>query len=137
MRFSYKTVKSLCKLTTEARIQIQRTKNIQESLERVTWSAKTEPLGIKDYQKQWQDFNIVPNTTILDHLILKLRELTKSKSKYIDFDELKSDMEFLQEYCEEQSWSDVTRWLTNIDSTLRETFSHYMEELKNLKKTKD
>jgi hypothetical protein len=46
-------------------------------------------------------------------------------------------MEFLQEYCEEQSWSDVTRWLTNIDSTLRETFSHYMEELKNLKKTKD
>jgi len=137
MRFSYKTVKSLCKLTTEARIQIQRTKNIQESLERVKWSTKTEPLALKDYQKQWQDFNIVPNTTTLDHLILKLKELTKSKSKYIDFDELKSDMEFLQEYYEEQSWSDVTRWLTNIDSTLRETFSHYMEELKNLKKTKD
>ena len=137
MRFSYKTVKSLCKLTVEARIQIQRTKNIQENLERVTWSATIEPLGLKDFQKQWQDFNIVPNTTILDHLILKLRELIKSKSKYIDFDKLKSDMEFLQEYYEEQSWNDTTRWLTNIDSTLRETFSHYMEELKNLKKTKD
>ena len=130
MRFSYKTVKSLCKLTTEARIQIQRTKNIQESLERVQWSTKAKPLGLKDYQKQWQDLNITPNTTTLDHLILKLKELTKSKSKHIDFDELKSDMEFLQEYYEEQSWSDVTRWLTNIDSTLRETFSHYMETLK-------
>jgi hypothetical protein len=130
MRFSYKTVKSLCKLTTEARMQIQRTKNIQESLERIKWSAKTELLGLKNYQKQWQNFNIAPNTTTLNHLILKLRELTKSKSKHIDFDELTSDMEFLQEYYEEQSWSDVTRWLTNIDSTIRETFSHYMETLK-------
>ncbi len=130
MRFSYKTVKSLCKLTTEARIQIQKTKNIQESLERLKWSVKTEPLELKDYQKQWQAFNIVPNTTTLDHLILKLKELTKSKSKHIDFNELKSDVEFLQEYYEERSWNDVTRWLTNIDSTIRETFSHYMETLK-------
>jgi len=38
-------------------------------------------------------------------------------------------MEFLQAYYEEQSWSDVTRWLTNIGSTLRETFSHYIETL--------
>ena len=42
-------------------------------------------------------------------------------------------MEWLNEYYEKQSWNDVTRWLTNIDSTLRETFSMYMDELKKSK----
>jgi hypothetical protein len=67
-------------------------------------------------------------------MICKLDELVKSKSKIADFDELKSDMEWLKEYYEEGSWSDVTRWLSNIDSTLRETFSQYMDAVKNIKK---
>ena len=57
----------------------------------------------------------------------------KSKSKIVNYDELKSDMEWLKEYYEEESWSDVTRWLTNIDSTLREIFSQYIEAIKNKK----
>jgi len=53
--------------------------------------------------------------------------LVKSKSKIADYDELKSDIEWLKEYYEEESWNDAARWLTNIDSTLRETFSQYMD----------
>ncbi|MDF1883689.1 hypothetical protein JHD49_07030 [Sulfurimonas sp. SAG-AH-194-C21] len=60
-----------------------------------------------------------------------LTELVQSKSKLADFDELKSDTVWLKEYYEEESWNDVTRWLSNIDGTLRETFSEYMEVLKS------
>lgn len=67
------------------------------------------------------------DTELLDEVIEKLRELVSSKFKFVDFDELKSDMEWLEEYYEEKSWSDITRWLTNIDRTLREAFSCYMD----------
>ncbi|QOP45883.1 hypothetical protein [Sulfurimonas paralvinellae] len=89
---------------------------------------------MKDYQYHFTDFCNTPNTLLLDEVIHKLDELVKSKSKIADYDELKSDIEWLKEYYEEESWSDVTRWLTNIDSTLRETFSQYMEILKGLNK---
>ena len=67
-------------------------------------------------------------------MIQKLEELLKSKSKIADFDELKSAMEWFKEYYEEESWNDVTRWLTNIDSTVREIFSQYMDGIKDIKK---
>ena len=41
--------------------------------------------------------------------------------------------EWLKEYYEEESWNAVSRWLANIDSTLRETFSLYMDIIKNIK----
>jgi len=40
-------------------------------------------------------------------------------------------MEWLKEYYEEESWSDVTRWLTNTNCTLRDTFSQYVDVVKN------
>jgi len=46
-------------------------------------------------------------------------------------------MKWLKEYYKEESWNDVTRWLTNIDSTLRETFSCYMEALKEIRGNED
>ena len=80
------------------------------------------------------------NTTLLDEVLEKLEILVDSKSKLADFDELKSDMEYLKEYYDEESWNDVTRWLTNIDSTIREMFSHYIEAVKtkqgNMKQSK-
>lgn len=55
------------------------------------------------------------------------------KSKIADYDELKSDIEWLKEYYAEESWNDVTRWFTNIDGTLCETFSSYMETLREIR----
>ncbi|MBC8495684.1 hypothetical protein H8D36_06025, partial [archaeon] len=48
-------------------------------------------------------------------------------------DELRSDIEWLKEYYEEESWNDTARWITNIDSTLRETFSAYMDKIKKVR----
>ncbi|MFA6139000.1 MAG: hypothetical protein WC667_13075 [Sulfurimonas sp.] len=73
------------------------------------------------------------DTALLDELIKKFEELVNSKSKLADYDELKSDIKWLKEYYDKKSWNDVTRWLTNIDSTLRETFSKYIEAIKNIR----
>jgi hypothetical protein len=119
---------------SQASIKIRDTKDILVNIERLKWSDKEQHLTLKDYQYHFTDFCNIPNTLLLDEMICKLDELVKSKSKIADFDELKSDMEWLKEYYEEGSWSDVTRWLSNIDSTLRETFSQYMDAVKNIKK---
>ena len=104
MKLNYPTVKELCQLMTDARINIRDTRHLE-----------------------------TVNTELLDEVIEKLNELVASKSKLVDFDELKSDMEWLEEYYEEESWNDTTRWLTNIDSTLREAFSSYMDKLKKVR----
>ena len=101
MKLNYQTVKELCQLMTDANTEIRATRYLD-----------------------------TVDTQSLDEVIEKLDELLASKSKLADFDELKSDIEWLKEYYEEKSWSDTTRWLTNIDSTLREVFSRYMYELK-------
>ena len=104
MKLNYQTVKELCQLMTDANTEIRATRHLNEV-----------------------------NTTALDEVIEKLNELVTSKSKLADFDELKSDMEWLEEYYEEKSWSDTTRWLSNIDSTLHEAFSSYMDKLKKIR----
>lgn len=103
MKLNYQTVKELCQLMTDASTEIRATQRLNEV-----------------------------NTTSLDEVIENLNELVDSKSKLADFYELKSDMGWLEEYYEEKSWSDTTRWLSNIDSTLRETFSSYMDKLKKI-----
>jgi hypothetical protein len=134
MRLKYEVVKGLCQLMTRTRIKIRDTKNILLNVKRLNWSNKRQHLTLKDYQYHFTDFCNTPNTLLLDEVIHKLDELVKSKSKVADYDELKSDIEWLKEYYEKESWNDVTRWLTNIDSTLRETFSRYVEVVKNIKK---
>ena len=104
MKLNYQAVKELCKLLTDANSEIRATRYLDEV-----------------------------NTLSLDEAIEKLNELVASKSKLIDFDELESDIEWLEEYYEEKSWSDTTRWLSNIDSTLRESFSIYMTKLKKVR----
>lgn len=108
MKFNYQTVTELTQLLTDARIKIINTKHLQ---------------------------NV--DTDMLDEVIEKLDELVATKYKLADFDELKSDMEWLKEYYEEKSWNDTTRWLTNIDSTLRETFSCYMDKLKKIREKEE
>ncbi len=137
MRLKYQVVKELCQLMTNASNKIRDTKDISENLKKLKWSSHEYNLTLKDYQYHLTDFCNTPNTILLDEVIDKLNELVSSKSKIADYDELKSDMEWLQEYYEEKSWCDVTRWLSNIDSTLRETFSCYMDVLKEIRGNND
>jgi len=103
MKLNYQTVKELCQLMTNSNSEIR---------------------------ASWYSDSI--NTESLDEVIEKLNELVNSKSKLADYDELKSDMEWLEEYYEEKSWKDVTKWLSNIDGTLRIAFSDYMDRVKKL-----
>ena len=104
MKFNYSTVEELSQLIGEVSIKIRETR----------------------YQGS-------VDTDMLDELIEKLDELVNLKSKLADFDELKSDIEWLKEYYKEESWSDTTRWLKNIDNTLQKTFSCYIDKVKNTK----
>lgn len=133
MRLKYQVVKELCQSMTNARLKIRDTKDILENLKKVKWFSKKHHLTLEDYQYQLTDFCNAPNTILLDEVIDKLNELIKSNSNIVDYAELESDMEWLKEYYEEESWNDVARWLTNIDSTLRETFSCYMDALKEVR----
>ena len=132
MRLKYEVVKGLCQLMTNVRLKIRDTKNISKNLQRLKWFSGVNNLTLKDYHYHFVNFCNAPNTQLLDEVIDKLEELVKSKSKIADYDELKSDMEWLKEYYRKESWNDVTRWLTNIDSTLRETFSCYMVIIKKI-----
>ncbi|MDF1878109.1 hypothetical protein JHD46_00490 [Sulfurimonas sp. SAG-AH-194-C20] len=132
MRFKYQVVKELCSLMLDAQKKIQATKDMTKNIENLKWSNEQHNLRLKDYQYQFTDFCNVPNTILLDEVIKILNELVNSKSKLADFDELKSDTEWLKEYYTDESWNDVTRWLSNIDGTLRETFSEYMEALQEV-----
>lgn len=130
MRLKYQVVKELCQLMTAARIQIRDSENILEKLKKLHWSDNNSCLTVEDYQYHFTKFCNVPETVLLDEVIEKLEELSDSNSKLADYSGLKSDMEWLDEYYKERSWNDVMRWLTNIDSELRETFSNYIDAIK-------
>ena len=69
----------------------------------------------------------------LDAFIEELRKLQKSTSKHLDSDEVMSDVEWILEYTQKGEWDNVTRWLSNIDSSLREMWSGYMDSINKSK----
>lgn len=68
--------------------------------------------------------------TNLDALISDLKTLISCNSEKMDFSELQSDIEFLKEYHEEKSWNDVTRWLSNINSTMHNIYYDYIAKIR-------
>lgn len=65
----------------------------------------------------------------LDAFIDEIHRISKSSSTYLDSDEVASDLEWIIEYYEKKEWLNVTRWLCNIDSSLREMWSNYIEKI--------
>ena len=78
-----------------------------------------------------------PNQENLDLYLEILDEMLKSKSKHADFIELEEDIAFLKEYVNQQVWIDVKRWLANMDGTLREFWSNYMDSLTKTEEDKN
>lgn len=68
--------------------------------------------------------------TNLDKVIADLKSLINENQNKADFSELKSDMEFLQEHYRDGSWNDVTRWLSNINSTVRNIYYDYLAKIR-------
>jgi hypothetical protein len=102
MKITYKRIDELCKTQAAARVSITATLSNGDG----------------------------PDTSLLDEFIEKLQTLLRSQPQNGDISELRSDLEFIIEYYEEKSWRDVTRWLTNIDSSLREFWQNYIKALK-------
>ncbi len=72
----------------------------------------------------------------LDEIILKFKDVTTYTSKFIDFSELESDIEFIEEYYLIKRWPRVNTWLSNTESTLIENHKSYIKDLsKRFKKT--
>lgn len=68
--------------------------------------------------------------TNLDKVIADLKSLINENQNKADFSELKSDMEFLQEHYRDGSWNNVTRWLSNINSTVRTIYYDYLAKIR-------
>ena len=69
----------------------------------------------------------------LDTFIEELHKLRKSTSKHLDSDEVMSDVAWITQYVQKEEWDNVTRWLSNIDSSLREMWSGYMDSINKSK----
>jgi len=69
----------------------------------------------------------------LDTFLEELRKLRKSTSKHLDSDEVISDVAWITQYVQKEEWDNVTRWLSNIDSSLREMWSGYMDSINKSK----
>lgn len=73
----------------------------------------------------------------LDTFLQELRRLQKSTSKHLDSDEVMSDVAWITQYIKADEWNNVARWLSNIDSSLREMWSHYMDSINKSKNTEE
>ncbi len=73
----------------------------------------------------------------LDIYLQELHKLQKSTSKYLDSDEVMSDVAWITQYIKADEWKNVTRWLSNIDSSLREMWSHYMDSINKSKNVEE
>jgi hypothetical protein len=71
---------------------------------------------------------------MLELFIAEVEKLDEITSKFVQLDEVQSDLEWIKLYYEQKEWDCVTRWLTNIDSSLREMWSQYIEQIVALKK---
>lgn len=69
----------------------------------------------------------------LDTFLQELHKLQKSTSKHLVSDEVMSDVAWITQYIKADEWNNVTRWLSNIDSSLREMWSHYMDSINKSK----
>lgn len=112
------TASSVSESTTTTKSQRLNYEHIKELCRRVQ--------SIREQLHKSQDKEILEQ---LDQLIEDIGELEKSTSKYLEADEVLSDLEWIVEYYEKQEWSNVTRWLSNIDSSLREMWSCYIEKI--------
>lgn len=66
---------------------------------------------------------------LLDELITEIHLLNETNHKFVQLDEIMSDLEWIELYYEKKEWNNVTRWLTNIDSSLREMWSQYIKQI--------
>lgn len=73
----------------------------------------------------------------LEAFIKELHNLKKSTSKHLDYEEVMSDLDWIIEYTKDEEWNNVTRWLSNIDSSLREMWSHYMDSINKSKNVEE
>lgn len=67
---------------------------------------------------------------LLERIIYKLKDISNISTNLVDFSELQSDIEFIEDYYQIKKFSRVNVWLSNIKSTLSENFSTYMNNIK-------
>jgi hypothetical protein len=129
MKFTYKNKSLIVSAMREAKKEIWRYIDFQKSVDKFSWNIDKRRFSFKNYTREEYPYL---NIQIIKEPIDLLDELCKSKSKYVDFEELISDLNWIKTYFKEKKWSSVCRWLSNTESTLHRDFSDYMDEISAL-----
>lgn len=85
---------------------------------------------MKNYQLT-QDHLYFQGFHKLQSVINDINSIIKSKSQYVDFSEIKSDLYWINYYRNQKRYTSVIRWLSNIESSIHSEFHSYMENLSN------
>lgn len=129
MKFTYKNKMAIVTAMRIAKDEMWRYIELKKNISRFLWKRDRRKYSLNHYNReQYQYLKI----ELIKEPIKMLEELCKSKSKYVDFDELISDLSWIKIYYEEKRWSSVIRWFSNIETTLNRDFSDYMDEIKAL-----
>lgn len=105
MRFTYKNKTMIVSTMREAKKELWRYIEFQKNIDKLYWQKTKKHFSVRNYQK---DMRFFIQINIEDDIVL-LSELTKSKSKYADFEELISDFNWLKQYYKEKRWSSVIK----------------------------
>lgn len=129
MKFTYKNKTAIIVAMRTAKTEMWRYIEFRKSIYKFYWKIDRRKFSLKNYSREKYPYLKI---TLIEDPIELLEDLSKSKSKYIDFEEFISDLEWIKKYYKEKKWSSVIRWFSNIESTLNRDFSDYMDEISTL-----
>lgn len=129
MKFNYANKKQLIQDIRNVKGCLWEYVDWNKNKENITWIDRGYQFSLTAYSNFFYP-NIV--LTKLINIINKLESLSKSKSKYLDTEELISDLNYIKYYYKkEKRYVSVIRWLSNIESTIHTLFNEYMDDIKN------
>ena len=131
MRINYKNKRLICLSLKAARKEIWRFIDLKKSIHKYKFK-EIENNFIFQTLQQDRDYYCYLRREDLYKPVKLIKELLQSKSKYLEKDELESDLDWIEHYIKNKRYSSVSRWMSNIESTIHDVFNKYMEELKAL-----
>lgn len=69
----------------------------------------------------------------LNIFINKVRTIIQLSSQDYETDEVASDLEWIEQYYEKNEWVSIVKWLKNLQSSLHEMWSNYIDKIIALK----
>jgi len=131
MRITYKNKRLICLSLKAARKEIWRYIDLKNSINKFKFKRVESNFSFQTLQQDRNIYLYLRREDLYKSVGL-IKELLQSKSKYLEKEELKSDLDWIEHYIKNKRYSSVSRWMSNIENTIYDVFNLYMEELKAL-----